>query len=315
MRILITGAAGFIGSHLFERLINLECEIIGLDCFLGDSYSPKIKLSRAKRIKELYNKEILNIDLRKDSLDNVLSGVDVIVNLAAMPGLIKSWTDFRLYIECNLLTIDRILTNSNFKANRFIQASTSSVYGKFAVGNEQTLCKPFSPYGVSKLAAENLIKAYSFNFGLQYTILRYFSVYGPNQRPDMAYSKFCNAVLNGKPITVYGDGSAKRTNTYISDCVDATIGAINSESKNMTFNICGSQQISVLEAIEIIGDELGIKPLVEFSEIRPGDQIETFGDSSLAKKELNFSEKISITQGLRIQACKAKENHSLRPRE
>lgn len=307
MKILVTGAAGFIGSALTEELLNLGHDVIGLDCFLENSYDPEVKRTRAARLKMTHGIEIRELDLRRDVLDNVVKDVDVVVNLAAMPGLIKSWNEFQVYVDCNLLAVDRLIRNKNYSASRFIQASTSSVYGKFAIGNEATPCKPFSPYGVSKLAAENLIHAYGLNFDLKYTILRYFSVYGPGQRPDMGYSKFCDGLLRNKEITIFGDGTAKRTNTYISDCIDATVKSIERVSDNKTYNICGSQQISVLEAIEVISQELDIKPKLVFEAKRPGDQLETLGDSNLALKELDFVEKVKINDGIRMQARNHKE--------
>lgn len=298
----MTGAAGFIGSALLEELVFLGFDIKAIDCFLDDSYDSKIKIARAKKLQAQFNVIVENVDLRTDDLSPVLQDVDVVVNLAAMPGLIKSWSDFKLYVDCNLIAVDRMFRCNTFKPKKFIQASTSSVYGKFAVGNEESPCVPFSPYGVSKLAAENLIKAHSLNFGIDFTILRYFSVYGPNQRPDMAYAKFCNAILRGEEITIYGDGSAVRTNTYISDCVAGTVEAIINKKSNMTINLCGSQKISVLEALEIISDELKTKPIIRFAGKRPGDQETTHGDNSLAQKILGFSETVLIHDGLRIQA-------------
>jgi len=301
----VTGAAGFIGSALLEELIEQRVEVKAIDCFLSDSYDSKIKIARAQYIESRFNLRIENIDLRKDDLDTTLDGIDVVVNLAAMPGLIKSWKEFQLYIDCNLLAVDRIYNCRSFRATKFIQASTSSVYGKYAIGSEDSPCHPFSPYGVSKLAAENLIKAYNLNFGLDYTILRYFSVYGPNQRPDMAYAKFCKAILDGEKITIYGDGSAVRTNTYISDCIAGTVKAIKSNESNLTMNICGNQEITVLEALDIIAHEIKKTPNIEFAEKRPGDQARTKGDNTLAKKVIGFSEEISIREGLKLQARNA----------
>lgn len=302
MKILVTGAAGFIGSALLTELIHSGLDVKAIDCFLEDSYDSKVKIARANRIEQLFNVIIEEVDLRTDDLAPIFIDVDVVVNLAAMPGLIKSWSDFQLYVDCNLMAVDRMLNCKTFKPKKFIQASTSSVYGKFAVGNEESPCVPFSPYGVSKLAAENLIKAHSLNFGIDYTILRYFSVYGPSQRPDMAYAKFCESILRGKEITIYGDGSAVRSNTFISDCVSGTVKAINHVQANTTFNLCGTQEISVLEALDVIADELKIKPKVRFAEKRPGDQEKTKGDNLLAKQILGFQEVVPVREGLKIQA-------------
>jgi UDP-glucuronate 4-epimerase len=302
VKVLVTGAAGFIGSALTEELLKRNFDVYGIDCFLENSYDPKIKANRAKYLEREFNFQIDNLDLRHDSLDGAIKNADVIVNLAAMPGLIKSWSEFDVYVNCNLVAVERILKNKNFSASKFIQASTSSVYGMNAIGNELSECKPYSPYGVSKLAAENLLHAYGANFGVKYSILRYFSVYGPGQRPDMAYSKFCDWILQHKPVIVYGDGTDTRSNTYISDCVNATINAIVGSCSNQIYNISGSQQIDVKKAIEIIADELQLQPQVVNVEKRPGDQKETKGDSSRAQRELNFLETVGIEEGLRRQA-------------
>lgn len=305
---MVTGAAGFIGNAVLNNLLEAGIEVSGIDCYLAESYDLEVKKLKSKITYSKYGYEVREIDLRFDNLDSVLKNIDIVINCAAMPGLIKSWGDFRLYMDCNVLALDRILNCKTFSAQRFVQASTSSVYGVDAIGSENQICKPFSPYGVSKLAAEHLLQAYSNNFGIQFVILRYFSVYGPNQRPDMAYAKFCDSLLKNKEIHVYGDGSATRSNTFIDDCVKATVSAAFSNSVNSIMNICGEESISVLDAIKVISEELQIEPRIKLVDKRPGDQRATFGDASLARKLINFTETVDIKTGLRLQAKTALES-------
>lgn len=302
MRILVTGSAGFIGSNLAQKLIGLNHDVIGVDCFLQDSYSASIKRRRQEDLRKLGLTNFHELDLRIDKLDEILDGVDVIFNMAAMPGLIKSWNDFKLYVDCNLLVVDRLLNSQKNNAKLFVQASTSSVYGKIANVDEEGATNPYSPYGVSKLAAENLIKAHHQNFGIDYLILRYFSVYGPGQRPDMGYSKFIDCMINSETIEIYGDGKAVRSNTYIDDCVEATLSSLDLSVKNEVVNICGSDSITVLEAIDILGNELKKSPKIVFKDNRPGDQLLTQGENLKAINLLKFNQKISIHDGLIAQA-------------
>ena len=246
----------------------------------------------------------LNLDLISSELGSELENVDVVFNLAAMPGLVKSWTHFSAYSSSNLLLVQKLL-ESICKVNpgiHLVHASTSSVYGANAIGSENQNLNPFSPYGVTKLAAENLISAYSSNFHIRHTILRYFSVYGPNQRPDMAYQKFCQRLLAGQDILIHGDGSHLRSPTFVSDIVDSTIRAGLAKPQNEIFNLAGNQQISTLDALSIIADCLNIRPRIEFIPSRAGDQVETFGDSSKANAEFGHSPTVTPEEGLRRQA-------------
>jgi nucleoside-diphosphate-sugar epimerase len=182
-----------------------------------------------------------------------LEEVDVVIHAAAMPGLMLSWDNLELYSSCNILGTQR-LVEGILKVNEKIKLtniSTSSVYGKIASGDETSILKPSSPYGVTKLAAEKIIEAYAENYKLEYTTLRYFSVFGPGQRADMAYSKFIHAIENELPLTVYGDGLQTRTNTYVSDCVEATIQISSQTYSNEIFNLSGEEKINVLEVIAI----------------------------------------------------------------
>src|SRR5437588_6329073 len=227
MRYLVTGAAGFIGSHLSERLLALGHEVVGLDCFVP--YYPKpLKERNLAEAKKHPKFQFLPLDLRADDLKPAVDGVDVVYHLAAMPGLVASWTEFDLYLGCNVTATQRLLeaVKGSKSLKRLVYGSTSSVYGRFASGDETLPTKPVSPYGVTKLAGEHLCRAYADAFGLPVVALRYFSVYGPRQRPDMGYHKFMRALLDGQPVTVCGDGQQVRGNTYVDDCVAATVAAV-----------------------------------------------------------------------------------------
>src|SRR5205823_7137847 len=178
-------------------------------------------------------------------LSDIVSGAEAIIHLAAMPGLTKSWTDFELYNSCNLSATQRLLeaVRGSSTLKRFVYASTSSVYGRFGSGDESLPTKPISPYGVTKLAAENLCHAHE-EHGLPLVVLRYFSVYGPRQRPEMGYYRFIEALLTGQPVVVYGDGQQVRGNTYVTDCVDATMAAVQA-SPGETYNEGGGAVATV----------------------------------------------------------------------
>ena len=230
MRIVVTGAAGFIGSHLAERLLADGHEVVGLDAFIP--YYPRvIKESNLTKARTHGRYVFFERDLRSDPLAAILEGADAVIHEAAMPGLPASWTSFDQYMTCNLQATQRLLEACRAaRVGRLVMASTSSVYGLDATGNESDLPRPVSPYGVTKLAAENLGQAYALSFGLDVVVCRYFSIFGPRQRPDMAYHIFGRALLEGRPIKVFGDGRQSRGNTYVGDCVDGTVRALRGTS-------------------------------------------------------------------------------------
>jgi nucleoside-diphosphate-sugar epimerase len=191
---------------------------------------------------------------------------------------------------------------------KFLHISTSSVYGLSAIGDETSNIDPISPYGVTKAAAEMLLKGYQTNFNLEFIVLRYFSVYGPGQRPDMAYSKFINSIANGKTIDVYGDGKQVRSNTYISDCIQGTLGALFSKETSGVYNIAGKEQRTVLESISIIESILEKKAQINFMNGVPGDQYKTKGDINKAKSAFGFDPVTTLEEGLSHQVIAFKKN-------
>lgn len=302
---LVTGAAGFIGSRLTQTLLDQGRNVIAIDCFLEDLYSNHTKKIRWDRLTADRNNTLIKLefDLRTDDfarLDNYK--IDSIFNEAAMPGLQSDWGKFAPYYECNLSALNRLLEYSKaLSLTSFIQASTSSVYGKNAIGDENQDLKPTSPYGVSKLAAEKLLLAYQEWFAVPVKILRYFSVYGPYQRPDMAYSKIINSIIQNREFTIFGNGEQQRSNTYIDDIVEATVLAESKASSGDIMNICGNDTISLNEAIAIIESFAGKKLQRKFAESRRGDQKDTSGNNDLARKRLGWNSKVGFQEGIERQ--------------
>jgi len=303
MRILVTGGAGFIGSHLAEKLAWNGHEVTVIDALSDFLYPRTVKEQNIKEVTR-HGIEFIHANLASDNLLPLLKGQDIVINQAAIPGLEKSWTHLDQYAQSNIVGVGKLLeaaVKSNIR--KFIQVSTSSVYGKDAIGKEDSPKNPFSPYGVTKLSAENLVKAYEANFGLDTTILRYFSVYGPRQRPDMAYHKFINAINRNELITIYGDGHQSRTNTYVDDIVEATIASMNLNDchEDKIFNIAGSESWELIEVIEKIETILGKKASIKYEINRHGDQNFTKGDTTKARKFLKWEARTTIDDGLRKQ--------------
>jgi UDP-glucuronate 4-epimerase len=303
MKIIVTGAAGFIGSSLIKKLAINGHSVLGIDALIDTTYSKEIKKSRWLELSSNENIKLQHLDMRYDSFEPFLGDTDLIFNLAAMPGLVESWIDFDLYLSCNVTATQKLLKAiSNLGCEiKLIHISTSSVYGKVANGDEESEKSPFSPYGVTKLAAENLIQAYAANVAFDFNILRYFSVYGPGQRTDMAYSKFIKAIYFDRTIDIYGDGKQSRTNTYIDDCVDATIAVMERGKNQSVYNISGIEEIDVLNSIEIIEEIMGKKARLNFLPARDGDQLCTQGNVAKLLRDTNYVAKTRIYEGLRMQ--------------
>jgi nucleoside-diphosphate-sugar epimerase len=300
--ILVTGAAGFIGSHVAETAANQGYRINAVDSFSSHLYSSELKRVNWDVLSRIPSVSLFELDLCHDDFSDLISESDVIVNSAAVPGLMPSWDLFPEYLNSNVLALSKILeclTNNSPK--KVIHLSTSSVYGKFAIGDESNPTIPTSPYGVTKLAAENLLKVVAEKKNLKFNILRLFSVYGPRQRPDMAFGIILNKLITGKPISIYGDGSASRSNTYVSDVVAGILLACESDYNSQIYNICGNEDYTLNEVIKILEDITGKTANVENFPTRPGDQSVTRGDFSKASKELGYSPRWNLKQGLMHQ--------------
>jgi UDP-glucuronate 4-epimerase len=301
MRVFVTGVAGFVGSHLAEALLARGHDVVGVDAFI-EYYPRAVKEANLADLAGQPGFRFHELDLRTARIEPLLDGSTAIVHLAAMPGLARSWTDVELYTTCNLLATHRLVEAALATGvTRFVHASTSSVYGTLAVGDETAPTQPISPYGVTKLAAEHLILAFVQTRGLPATILRYFSMFGPRQRPDMGYHIFIEAMLDGRPITVFGDGRQSRSNTFIADCVEGTIAALEGAAVGGVYNIAGGEELSVNEAIATIARELDVTPVIVPSPARPGDQRRTFADTARARAAFGYQPAVGAVEGLQAQ--------------
>lgn len=305
MKALVTGAAGFIGSHLSEELLNQKFDVVGIDAFT-DNYSARFKKDNLKKLLENKKFTFLKKDLLKFRLDDILKDTEYIFHLAALPGVRQSWGKyFNNYLENNVLLTNNLLDQvKNFKIKKFVFASSSSVYGDqdiFPIP-ENAPKNPLSPYGVTKLAAENICDAFFKAYSIPIIRLRYFTVYGPRQRPDMAFHLFMRKILDNKPIKVFGDGNQKRDFTYVKDIVDATIASAFYSGENECFNVGSHRTTSVNDVFAImkkICNKDKIK--IEYVDKQKGDVLHTYSDIDKAVKHINYSPSFSLEEGLEQQ--------------
>jgi nucleoside-diphosphate-sugar epimerase len=302
-RYAVTGAAGFVGSTLVDRLLADGHEVLGLDDF-DPFYGRDVKernLTQARRSERF---ELRELDLRQAELEGWLQGLDGVFHLAAQPGVVTSWGDaFAGYLSNNVLATQRLLEASvRVGLPRLVYASSSSVYGDSVPipMHESARCAPFSPYGVTKLAGEHLVELYRANHGLSSACLRFFTVYGPRQRPDMAFSRFIDAMLGGSPLPLRGDGLQTRDFTFVDDIVAGLVLAMGATAGGL-FNLGGGTRATLLDAVALLASELGVRADSTAGEAPKGDVRHTFADTSRARRELGFSPKVSLEEGLRRQ--------------
>jgi UDP-glucose 4-epimerase len=305
---LVTGAAGFIGSTLTDRLLADGVRVTGVDLFT-DYYDRTLKRRNLEGAAKHPSFTLLEMDLAEADLAG-LPEVDVVFHQAAQPGVRASWgREFAAYTHHNVLATQRLLERyKQSKLERFIYASSSSVYGdaESYPTSESVLPRPFSPYGVTKLAGEHLVLLYGRNFGLPVAALRYFTVYGPRQRPDMAFHRFCKAMLAGEPITVYGDGKQSRDFTFVADAIEANVRAWKRAKPQGVYNIGGGSQVEVVEAIALLEKSLGVKARVNFEPRPAGDPDRTRADAARLAADLDYKTTVGIADGLAAEAAWAR---------
>lgn len=304
MKALVTGAAGFIGSHLSGALLDRGAEVIGLDCFT-DYYPRPVKEANLDYNRRRAGFRFIEARIQDVDLPAVLDEVTHVFHLAAQAGVRKSWgRDFRTYTENNIEASQQVLEACVGRPlHRVVYASSSSLYGdNVAIPmREDALPRPVSPYGVTKLAAEQLCYLYHVNHGVPATSVRYFTVYGPRQRPDMAFHKFIRAALDGQPITLYGDGEQTRDFTFVKDAVAATMAAGDRGVPGRAYNIGGGSRVSMNKVLEIIGRVTG-RPLdVRREPVQMGDMRDTYADTGLAKTDLGFVPQVSLEEGIEAE--------------
>lgn len=306
MQFLVTGVAGFIGSQVAERLLEQGHQVKGIDCFT-DYYPRRLKEMNLHVCREHAGFSFLEEDIMDVEPARLLEGVEVAIHLAAQAGVRRSWgRNFEIYTHNNLLTTQKLLEAAkDLGLGRLVYASSSSVYGdtKDLPMRETSACWPVSPYGVSKLAAEHLCTLYTKNFGVDTASLRYFTVYGPRQRPDMAFHRFIRAQLTGGQIRLFGDGEQSRDFTFVSDIVDATLAAaMVPEAKGGIFNIGGGARVSVNQVLAMLEEITGGKAQIERLEVAKGDVRDTQADTSRARQILGFNPRFDLRQGLAAEA-------------
>jgi|SRR4051794_6657561 len=305
MRALVTGCAGFVGSHLTESLLSDGVEVVGIDCF-NDNYGRSAKLANLAHTREWDGFDFVPVDLARGDLADLVSGCEVVFHLAAEPGVRSSWgSRFELYLRNNVLATQYLLEAATAsKVARFVYASSSSVYGEAEAypTSEDALPRPHSPYGTTKLAAEHLCHLYHRNHGVPTVALRYFTVYGPRQRPDMAFSRFCTAALDGERVTLYGDGRQTRDFTFVSDAVQATrLAATAPVAIGGVYNVGGGSQVQVIEVLRRIEQLAGRAVSVRNLPAQAGDVRHTRADTTRARADLGFAPAVHWEAGIQAQ--------------
>jgi len=301
MKALVTGVAGFIGSTLAERLVADGADVVGIDCFT-DYYPRAIKERNLEGLRRHPSFQFVESSIAGSDLGRLLAGRTHVFHLAAQAGVRKSWgRDFSAYTTNNIEATQLLLEAAvGSGIERLVYASSSSVYGDAAAipMREDALPQPVSPYGVTKLSAEQLCHLYYVNHGVPTVALRYFTVYGPRQRPDMGFHRFLTAAIQGKPISVFGDGEQTRDFTFVADAVAAAAAAATRGTPGRVYNIGGGSRVSVNEVLEMIGRVSGKRLQVVVDPVQKGDMRHTYADTSLARADLGYQPAVGLEQGL-----------------
>jgi UDP-glucuronate 4-epimerase len=291
MRYVVTGAAGFIGSHLAEALLADGHDVYAVDCFT-DYYDPAQKEENAREL------GVNRLDLADEPLE--LNGVDGVFHLAGQPGVRSFGEAFPLYLRRNVLATQKVFEGCADAGVRVVLASSSSIYGdaESFPTREDAIPKPLSPYGITKLACEHLAYAYARSFGLDCVALRYFTVYGPRQRPDMFFRRVCERLADGGVFEIYGSGEQSRSFTYVGDVVEATRAAMERASAGATYNVGGGEEATMLEAIAVLEGVSGRTLQTRRVESAKGDMARTKADISRIRAELSWQPRTPLRDGL-----------------
>ena len=304
MNYLVTGSAGFIGSHLCKKLILDGGYIIAIDGFT-DFYPRWLKEKNIQPLVKHPHFKLISHNLLDLDLNNIMEKIDVVFHLAAQPGVRSSWgSDFSIYTKNNIDATQKLLEAAKTSAiKKFIYASSSSVYGlsPHLPMSETSPLHPFSPYGVTKLAAENLCFLYHKNYGIPCVSLRFFTVYGPGQRPDMAFHRFFKAIAENREITIFGDGQQTRDFTFIDDIIRANLSSIESGKAGETYNLGGGTQRKLADILPVIEEISQTKANIRYVEKEKGDVRHTFADIQKAKRDLNYSPQVTLEEGLKLE--------------
>jgi UDP-glucuronate 4-epimerase len=308
VKALVTGVAGFIGSNIARRLLADGHDVVGVDA-LTDYYDPQIKRSNLRRADDPRFRFVEG-DLNTLDLASLLADTEVVFHEAGQPGVRSSWgRDFGRYASDNICATQRLLEEARQSGSlrRFVYASSSSVYGNAEryPTEETDRPQPVSPYGVTKLAAEHLCSLYAHNYGLPTVSLRYFTVYGPGQRPDMAFTRFCRWVHAGSPIQLYGTGEQIRDFTYVDDVVEANLRVGDADTAQVpagaVYNVAGGSSVSMNEVLELLGTISGKEVRVERSAAVPGDVLRTGGTTDAIRRATGWDPKVGLREGLEEQ--------------
>jgi len=304
VRALVTGAAGFVGSHLSDRLLEQGHEVVGIDCFT-DYYPRAVKEANLSSPRARARFRFVEARIQDAPWPALLDGVTHVFHLAAQAGVRSSWgTDFALYTASNVEATQVLLEAClDRPLERFVYASSSSVYGDGVAipMREDARPAPLSPYGVTKLAAEHLCMLYHANCGVPAVALRYFTVYGPRQRPDMAFHRFLSALLADRPLRLYGDGEQTRDFTFVEDAVAATVAAGERGAGGAVYNVGGGSRVSMNQVVDVMARRTGRVPDVRRTAPRKGDVRDTFADTARARADLGFAPRVSLDEGLHAE--------------
>jgi UDP-glucuronate 4-epimerase len=314
-RYLVTGCAGFIGSHLVERLLARGDAVIGVDAFT-DYYARERKEANLAGVREHPAFSFTELDLADGALEPLVAEVDGVFHLAAQPGVRGSWGDtFAVYVRDNVYATQRLFEAAAAAQRRVVMASSSSVYGNAEAypTSEAAVPRPVSPYGVTKLTCESLARTYYETLGLEVVSLRYFTVYGPRQRPDMAFSRIVSALLRDEPFTLFGTGEQSRDFTYVDDAVEATLAAMGAGPGSRVYNVGGGSETTLARVVEICERLAGRRLDVRREPAAVGDVRRTSADTSLLRSELGWTPATPLEEGLSAQLAAAEAGAGAEP--